>query len=239
MRTGIIPICLILLVAGVSLMPAGSAQATPGQVHEIAGETAELLEGPVEEALVVATLPRGARVMELKRQDDWVQVGVLELVGVKGWIRSTELVASASSAPAEQEAVEQDPAEETDEASDLPVYLLVVQPQAARRFRGQCNVGLDGIWAEPLRFSGSGLRSYRFRARFASCEIRSEGLEAHRFEVCLFRNGRLISYHGGAAVSRLIVRSEGPWDDTGQSAGYYTSGRVTGRLTDPPLTCRR
>jgi len=76
---------------------AGSAGAGPGDIHQIEADRVNLRSGPSEKANIRTTLMRGDRVVEIRRDGQWVGVRDID-TGAEGWIYEDLLqVASPSS----------------------------------------------------------------------------------------------------------------------------------------------
>jgi uncharacterized protein YgiM (DUF1202 family) len=71
-------------IGGVAL-PAGDAQAAPGDVYRVAGEKVNLRSGPSDQSNIRSSVAQGDELIELRSQGPWVGVRVLR-TGEEGWV---------------------------------------------------------------------------------------------------------------------------------------------------------
>lgn len=67
------------------LSSAGAALADPGDVHRVVGERVNLRSAPSDEANIRGTVEQGERLVELRREGNWIGVRS-ETTGAEGWI---------------------------------------------------------------------------------------------------------------------------------------------------------
>ncbi|WP_029007061.1 SH3 domain-containing protein [Azospirillum halopraeferens] len=72
------------LAIGLALA-AGAAQAAPGDIHAVTSERVNLRSGPSEQASIRSTITGDDRLIELRRDGNWVGVRVVD-TGEEGWV---------------------------------------------------------------------------------------------------------------------------------------------------------
>jgi hypothetical protein len=73
------------LASAALVLTAGAAQAEPGDVHRVTAELANLRAGPSDETTVRSQVQQGDQVVELRRENSWIGVRVMN-TGEEGWI---------------------------------------------------------------------------------------------------------------------------------------------------------
>jgi hypothetical protein len=84
---------LSVILVGLALSVPQSGRATPGEVLVPRADGIRLYEAPRSTAQVLQELDRSHRLLEFRREGDWVKVAVFRMVGGRGWVRGADLVA--------------------------------------------------------------------------------------------------------------------------------------------------
>jgi hypothetical protein len=214
-------VLILLAVWSLFLGAWAAAWATPGQILLVQDETARLRQRPDPQAQVVRDLAVGDKLIEFRREDGWVKVGVFGTLGVEGWLRAGAVEKAVFSTAREPSTPPLTP-------PDLPL-LLEVEGTPALEFKGRCTlIEADGR-SHRLPFRGSVPRRFALEAEAASCKV--EKTDAFgRLIVSLSLGSELLArQETRAAFNYVRVRSDGPW---GEARGLR--GRVGLLLTKPP-----
>lgn len=86
------------LLCGVLLMPAfvSASNAAPGDVHVVQASKANIRQFPSLEADVLTTLSRGSKVIEVRREGDWIKIRGAATDGPQGYVHGSLLRSAAS-----------------------------------------------------------------------------------------------------------------------------------------------
>ncbi len=88
----------LVVLAGL-LISDRAVVAAPGDAWEIDGNRVNLRSGPTTASKVKRKMHDGQMVIEHDRRDDWLEVELPALAGVRGWVHASLLRRSASSSP--------------------------------------------------------------------------------------------------------------------------------------------
>jgi len=205
-------ICLLTISTGQLAVGAS------GETLYIQTDTAVVRATPSEGAEVLLSLSKGDKVLEFRRQGDWVKVSVFGLIGKEGWVREEYLSqkppGTAPSGSTEQ-TPEVDPAhQKKDEVvrPKLARFVLDIERPIGREIRAICKIVIGEKEKETERKGRSPTR-LGYSAQAISCVVRrAPGLPKSNFDVSLSKEGkRIASFEGSAASVRL--RSRGPWGE--------------------------
>ena len=94
-----------LIVLSGLLISNRAVVAAPGDAWEIAGNRVNFRSGPTTASKVQRQLNDGQMVIEHDRRDDWIEVALPALAGVRGWVHASLLRRRASPPPPKQETV--------------------------------------------------------------------------------------------------------------------------------------
>ena len=218
-----------LIVAALTLVAATAAQATPGAVLVTRAEGAPLRADAGPTATLLRRLERGQRLLEFRRRGVWVEVAVFGLVGVRGWLRSDDLVAEQAS-PATPAAPPPlaGPAEEAAVAS----FVLDIAGTPALAFRASCRVVAAAGTQHTTEVAGLVPQRFAMEAEAVSCRVQKRDVSG-RLRVSLSGGTTLLAAaETRAAFNWVRVRSDGPWGVAGGLRGSV--GLVLPRTPEPP-----
>lgn len=183
--------------------------ATPGDVLVLRVDAVSLYEEPSREAALIRQLTVGQRLLEFRREGDWVEVGLFQAVAVRGWLPGVAVRRElATPYPPPRKSARQQAAK-----GDRTVhqFTLDVGGTPALAFRGTCWViGPHGT-EERLPFAG--LVPYRATAGGAaiSCLVRKTDAFGRLRVMLRVDSEEVAEAQTSAPYNSLRVRSDGPW----------------------------
>jgi hypothetical protein len=226
-----LPVVLACLFLALPL----AAQATPGAVLVPRSDAVRLYHNPSTSSDVLQVLTRGHRLLEFRRRDGWIEVAVFRAVGLRGWLRSSEVVRER----AIPDPPPPNPARQATLSEESPAYSfeLFVAGTPALAFRASCRVVAGDTSEETLKFAGQVPHRATLAADAVSCTVTKTDSPG-RLEVRLLRaSRRLAAERTTAAFNWVRVRSDGPWGAAGSLRGSV--GLVVSQPPEPPPGGRR
>jgi hypothetical protein len=202
---------LSVILVGLALSVPQSGRATPGEVLVPRADGIRLYEAPRSTAQVLQELDRSHRLLEFRREGDWVKVAVFRMVGGRGWVRGADLVAER----ALQEPPPAKPAphgnESTADKDASHRFVLDIDGTPAIEFQASCRV--TALEEEEQKFEFAGLVPDQAvaDARAISCVVRKADAPGRLRVTLLVKEVPVAAAETRAAFSWVRVRSDGPW----------------------------
>jgi hypothetical protein len=208
---------LSLILLGLILAAARPGQATPGEVLVPRLDHVPLRASDSAAAPRLLFLDRGQRLLEFRRQGEWVEVAVFGMVAVRGWVRSDSVMVE----PALPDPPPARPASPESTAAEAGTrsFVLDISGTPALAFRAKCRVvDADGT-AQTIERAGLSPERFAAEAAAISCRVRKADADG-RLRVRLHA-GRvpLAEAQTRAAFNWVRVRSDGPWGSAGGLRG--------------------
>ncbi len=213
-------ICLLTLLHG--RMAVGAS----GETLYIQTDTAAVRTAPSEDAEVLLSLSKGDKVIEFRRQGNWVKVAIFGRIGKEGWVRDALLgktlpgkapssLSEDLSAPPETQSkpLRADKPEQQVRKAGGPKFTLVVAG-VPQRFKALCRlIDRKGV-TRKIRFKGRKRTSFALDGRAVRCKVDKVDQRGGLLNVALYERGRSLPVGANqtrAAFGCVRVRSDGPW----------------------------
>lgn len=219
----------LLLAAALllGLVPLRSGEASPGSVLIPLADRVALRDAPSPAAPVLQVLEPGDRLLEFRRRDGWIEVAVFGAVGLRGWLRSSEVTLERPAPPPAKPT----PPEAPPRDDGVSAFTLDIGGTPAMAFRASCRLVAGDEEDERISFSGLAPDRAVAEAAAISCTVRKTDAFG-RLEVALrVERQTVAAARTTAAYNWVRVRSAGPW---GGAAGWRGSvGLVIPREPGP------
>lgn len=205
---------------------AAAAGASPGDVLRTTADGVAVRERPGDEAPVVARLPKGHKLLEFRRSDEWVKVAVFGMVGRDGWVEASRVRRE----PRREQAPTEAPPQPEEEAPPAEyAFGLEVDGSPAVEFRAECRTLTAAGTVRRFELHGTIPERYRVRAQALSCTVQKTEVTG-RLEVRLLQEEHAIAAAETAAAFNWVrVRSFGPWGPATSIVGDIQEFRVPRR----------
>ena len=204
-----------LAICLLTLSPGQVAVGASGETLYIQTDTAVVRTAPSEGAEVLLSLSKGDKVLEFRRQGNWVKVAIFGRIGKEGWVRDVLLgktppgkapssLSEDLSPPPEPESKPLSPPK-----TKLAKFILHIRHPIAREFRMNCKLTVGKKEKTIIKKSRTP-KKLSFSAEALSCIVRAgAGAPSRLWDVRLWKGSNLLASFDGSA-KYVLLRSPGP-----------------------------
>ena len=215
------PALAALAVFLLTLSPGQLAVGASGEILGVQSDTAVVRTAPSEGAEVLLSLSKGDKVLEFRRQGNWVKVAIFGLIGKEGWVRDALLgkTPPGKAPPSLSEDLPASPETPSKPLSpsetEMATFVLYVRFPIARKFRIACKI-IIGEEEKIIEIKGRLPKALSFSAEALSCVVNSGGsarvssAPRTNWGITLRKGTKLLASFDGYAKG-VLLKSPGPW----------------------------